>query len=1025
MSGADELAAGLYETLITATIEQVVAGLGARATVGDVVEAEGPIRLADHVRRVAERMLAGHAPEAQVALVNEVLSVLHGESGAGGDTIVPPPRLLEAVVDARSAGLGMKQAPRRPSIPLSQDSLLVNATADPSLAAALRHEIESADSIDLLSAFIVWTGLRTVLDELREARTRGVRIRVITSTYTGITDVKALDELAAMGAEVKVSYEVGATRLHAKAWLFERDSEFSTAYIGSSNLTHTALHEGIEWNVRLTQHSSGTLLDRFRATFETYWEDDRFERFERQKFVQAIGAIKRERTIDLPLLDVRPRDFQARMLERLEVERKRFGRHRNLIVAATGTGKTVMAALDYDRLARGWNGARLLFVAHREEILAQSRATFRAVVRDGKFGELMVGGRRPVAGEHVFASIQSLAQVDLVRQLPADYYDVVIVDEFHHAAAPTYRRLLDHVRPRELLGLTATPERTDMQDITAWFGYHISAELRLWEAIDYGYLSPFQYFGISDDSNLEAVQFKRGRYDVDELDRVYTGNDARVRIIVDAISRLIEDPGSMRAFGYCVSVAHAEFMARRFTELGIPSVAVTGSTSERERRRALQDLRQRALNCVLSVEVFNEGVDVPTIDTVLFLRPTESATLFLQQLGRGLRRAPDKAGLTVLDFIGHQNRAFRFAPRFQALTGRPSRLIEEDVETDFPYLPAGCFIRLDRVSRDVVLSNVRQAMHSRRIELVNELRGLGDLSLSAYLEETGRSLDDIYPSSPVGWMALRRQAGLATPPPGPDEPALVRAIGRLRHIDDPERVTLYTSWLRSRSPVDVASLHIRQRRLLEMLLAGLAGGTNVSLDEAMLRLWQHAAVREELAQVLECASEGAEVMPAGSGLEPEIPLLVHERYTRGEALIALGDGTFERPPTIREGVRSIPNVRSDCFFVTLDKSGRSFSPTTRYRDYPISRTHFHWESQSRTRINSPTGQRYLGRRDHGWRFLLFVREQPQLATGRTTPFLFLGPVRYVRHAGEMPIQITWQLEHPMPAGFFEAARTAV
>ncbi|MBO0744511.1 MAG: DUF3427 domain-containing protein, partial [Candidatus Dormibacteraeota bacterium] len=982
MSSADELAAGLYETLITTTIEQVVAGLGARATVGDVVEAEGPARLADHVRRVAERMLAGHAPEAQVALVNEVLTVLCGEAEPGGDTIVPPPRLLEAVVDTGSSGLGTRQAPPRPSIPLSQDSLLVNASADPSLAAALRHEIKSTDSIDLLSAFIVWTGLRTILDELREARARGVRIRVITSTYTATTDVKALDELVAMGAEVKVSYEVGATRLHAKAWLFERESGFSTAYIGSSNLTHTALHEGIEWNVRLTQYASSSLLDRFRATFETYWEDDRLEPFEHDKFVQAIGGIKRRQTIDIPMLDVRALDFQARMLDRLQVERERFDRHRNLIVAATGTGKTVLAALDYVRLAQEWNSARLLFVAHREEILTQSLATFRAVVRDREFGELMVGGRRPVVGDHVFASIQSLAQIELAQQVPADHYDVVIVDEFHHAAAPTYQRLLDHVRPRELLGLTATPERTDLQDITSWFDHHIAAELRLWEAINYGYLSPFQYFGVSDGSDLEPVQFKRGRYDLEELDRLYTGNDARVRIIVDAISRLIEDPGSMRAFGYCVSVAHAEFMARRFTELGIPSVAVTGSTPEAQRHRALQDLRGRRLNCVFSVEVFNEGVDVPTIDTVLFLRPTESATLFLQQLGRGLRRAPDKAGLTVLDFIGHQNRAFRFAPRFQALTGRPSRLVASDVEADFPYLPAGCFIRLDRVSREVVLNNVRQALRSQRNQLVTELRELGDVRLSTYLKETRRSLDDVYPSSPVGWMALRRLAGLPAPPTGPDEPVLVRGIGRLLHIDDPERAALYTSWLRSPSPIEVASLPIRQRRLLEMLMAGLVGGLNLSLEEATRRLWQHPAVREELAQVLECVSEGAEVMPAESGLEAEIPLLVHERYTRGEALIALGDGTFERPPTVREGVRSIANVRADCFFVTLDKSGRSFSPTTRYRDYPISRTHFHWESQSTTRVNSPTGLRYLGRRDPGWRFLLFVREQPEAPNGR-------------------------------------------
>jgi superfamily II DNA or RNA helicase len=939
--------------------------------------------------------------------------------------VAPPPRLLEAVVDARSAGLGKMQIPPRPSIPLSHDSLLVNARTDPNLAGELRHEIGSADRIDLLCAFIVWTGLRVVLNELLDARARGVPVRVVTSTYTGTTDVKALDELMAMGAEVKVSYEVGATRLHAKAWLFERESGFSTAFIGSSNLTHTALHEGIEWNVRLTQQSSSTLLDRFRAAFETYWEDERFEPYEREKFVTAIAAVRKRDTLPLAMLEVRPLDFQARMLDELQVQRERFGRHRNLIVAATGTGKTVMAALDYARLARTRKGARLLFVAHREEILAQSLATFRAVLRDGSFGEMMVGGRRPVVGDHVFGSIQSLAHVDLGRQVAPDHYDIVIVDEFHHAAAPTYKQLLDHVRPWELLGLTATPERTDLQDITAWFDHHVAAELRLWEAIDYGYLSPFQYFGISDGSDLATIGFKRGRYDTDELDHVYTGNDARVGIILDAVHRLIDDPRSMRAFGYCVSVAHADFMASRFTDHGIPSVTVTGSTPDHVRRKAIHDLREGRINCVFSVEVFNEGVDVPGIDTVFFLRPTESATVFLQQLGRGLRRAPDKAGLTVLDFIGQQNRAFRFAPRFQALTGRPPRLLPDDVEGDFPYLPTGCFIQLDPVSRDIVLDNVRHAIRSRRSELVAELSEIGDVSLAAFLKQTDRSLDEIYRGSPAGWMALRRLAALSAPPRGPDEEPLVRAINRLRHIDDPERVALYTSWLRQTTAIEPTSLATRERRLLDMLLVGLWASQRLPRDAALHRLWEHRAVRDELVEVLQYVATSADVMPADAGLGPEIPLLLHERYTRQEALVGLGDATFERQPTTREGVKTLPAIGADCFFVTLDKSGGSFSPTTRYRDYPISRTQFHWESQSTTRIGSPTGQRYLGVRDPGWRFLLFVREEPQLGGGRTAPFLFLGPVRYVRHNGEMPIQVTWQLDHPMPAGFFEVARTAV
>ena len=1030
MIDPDALPPGLYERLVTTAVESAIAKLGDLAFVSPVVQAESPLRLSDYLRQIVERVLSGYGyandVQAQAKLVNRLLELLAAQPGVAGDEIVDPPRLLKAVLSKSGSGLETLNAPTRPSLPLSDDSLLVNARAEPKLATELRHEIRSADRIDLLCAFVVWTGLRVVLDELREARSRGVPICVITSTYTGITDARALDELVAMGAQVRVSYEVGATRLHAKAWLFERNTGFSTAYIGSSNLTHTALHDGIEWNVRLTQHSSGRLLNRFRAAFETYWADAQFEPYVREKFVAATESIRTTASIPIAMLEVRPLDFQARMLERLQIERDRFDHHRNLIVAATGTGKTVMAALDYARLTEASRRAPLLFVAHREEILQQSLAIFRAVLRDGNFGELFVGGVRPRSASHVFASIQSLANVDLERDIPPARYEIVIVDEFHHAAAPTYRRLLEHLKPRELVGLTATPERADLEDITVWFGNRVAAELRLWEAIDYGYLSPFQYFGVSDGKNLDAIEFKRGRYNAEDLDRIYTGDDARVGMILDAVRRLVDNPSTMRAFGFCVSVGHAEFMATRFTEAGLPSAAVTGSTQDEKRRAALEGLRSGKLNCIFSVDVFNEGVDVPTIDTVLFLRPTESPTVFLQQLGRGLRRAPRKAGLTVLDFIGQPNRAFRFAPRFAAMTGRPAALVERDVEEDFPYLPTGCHIHLDRVSRDIVLGNVRQAIRSRRVDLVADLKQLGDVRLSRYLAETGRSVDEIYRGTPMGWMALRRLAHLPSPPPTADEAALVRAINRLRHIDDPERVGLYVSWLRSPTPVNLRSLSTRQHRLLEMLLAGLWGDkVTLSVTEALERLWQNDAVRHELAEVFELSAAGAEFILTSSDLGADVPLAIHERYTRDEALIALGDATFERQPTTREGVKSIRSLKTDCFFVTLDKSGDSFSPTTRYRDYPISPIEFHWESQSTTRLASPTGQRYIGRTDAEWRFLLFVRESPQLPGGQTAAFLFLGPAHYVRHEGEMPIQVTWRLDTSMPAGFFEAARAAV
>ncbi|GAC1444459.1 MAG: DEAD/DEAH box helicase [Chloroflexota bacterium] len=863
----------------------------------------------------------------------------------------------------------------------------------------------------------MWSGIRIVLDELKSLRQRGVPVRIITTTYTGITDPRALDELVRIGAQVKVSYDTRMTRLHAKAWLFERESGFSTAYIGSSNLTHSALHEGLEWNVRLSQVHSTNLLERFRAAFETYWLDDHFVPYERDEFVEAIKRERSDKTTDFTPFDIVPFEYQRAMLDTLRVERERHDRWRNLVVAATGTGKTVVAALDYKRTAENWRGASLLFVAHRQEILEQSRRLFRHVLRDGAFGELLVGGHRPLEGRHVFASVQSLAHVDLESIRP-DAYDIVIVDEFHHAEARTYRRLVEHLEPRLLLGLTATPERADNKDILQWFGGKIAVELRLWDALDQGLLCPFQYFGVADDVDLSQLEWKRKGYDTGALSALYTANDFRTGKIMHAVRDLVSDPMSMRALGFCVSMEHAEYMARSFNQAGIPSRAVLGTTDPATRSKIIRELRNREVNAIFTVDVFNEGVDIPEVDTVLLLRPTESATVFLQQLGRGLRLAQGKSGLTVLDFIGQQRREFRFDARFQALTGIPARKLPDAVENGFPYLPSGCYVHLDRVAAGIVLDNLMAAIRTRHDLLVRELRGLGDITLSGFLRATDRSLEEIYRGVRAGWMNLRRDAGLSAPPAIEDDLALTRALGRMLHIDDEERLRKYAEWLRADTPPDEDVLSVREARLLNMLHVDLWGRNTerVSLRQSLARLWNHKAIRFELAELLDALATQSAALVLEDRATSE-PLAVHAHYTRDEILAALGAATPEKPPTMREGVVWARDANADVFFITLRKSDKNFSATTMYHDYAISSRDFHWESQSTTSIGSSTGQRYIHHAERGSRVLLFAREVPE-----QRDFLYLGPAQYVRHSGDRPISITWRLDWELPPLFFLEAR---
>lgn len=1041
---------GLYERLITNALDRALSALDpetyrtARESLDD--PAEAPLALARHVHTALLRSLRAlgtpresASVERQVELCNRLMDWLNAATEAPGDgpdeRVRIPPETLVAL--ARLVGgpppPGVAIFPSRPSIPLSASDLLVNARGEPGVGHVLKAEIASADRIDLLCAFIKWNGFRLLEGELRKHLDNGRPLRVITTTYIGATERRAVDLLVELGAEVKVSYETRTTRLHAKAWLFHRDSGFSTAYVGSSNLSHSALLDGLEWNVRLSQVDASDILAKFRATFDTYWEDPAFEPYdparEAERFDGALGATVAAGGPPIIDIEVRPYPHQAEILERLAVERVRHGRHRNLVVAATGTGKTFVAALDYRRLCRDASRPRLLFVAHRKEILEQSLGVFRATLRDGAFGELYVDGHRPEEWRHVFASIQSLTQV-VPSRLEAGAFQVVIVDEFHHAEAPSYRRLLEHVQPDELLGLTATPERSDGESVVKWFDGRVAAELRLWDALERGLLCPFQYFGVSDNTDLSSLRWTRGGYDVGDLEKLYTAHDARVGLVLDALAKKVSDVRRMRALGFCVSIAHAEFMARKFNEAGIASAAVSADTNRDERAAALRGLRERKLNVVFAVDLFNEGVDLPEVDTVLFLRPTESATVFLQQLGRGLRQAEGKDCLTALDFVGRQHDRFRFDLKYRAITGESRSAVERQVREGFPYLPAGCAIQLDHVAQQVVLENVRAALGVRLASLVAELRRLPEgTGLAAFLHETGLEPEDLYRSRGWSWTGLKRAVARPLPAPGPLEDLLCEGIRRLVHADDPEWLAFFQRAMAGSAPPDLARLSELDRRRVWALRFALWGSGPAASRRShdLAEIWEHPPVRDELLELFavleDRAAHLAEPVSAVTGWDHPVPLSIHSRYSRDDVLSAFNIMSPDHPHAIREGVKFDPVTATDLFFVTLEKSERHYSPSTLYRDYAVSRELFHWESQSQLSERAPTAQRYIHHKERGSHVLLFVRRHRRI-DGRTPPYYCLGPAEYVRHSGERPIGFVWRLLRPMPADLFRETKAA-
>lgn len=1032
---------GLYETLRTEALQRRVVALrpGRTTTFEGIPEAEVPEVLARHIGNVVRERLASDRAEDRISTANRLLASISGPGAA--DIVLEGPMLLHAVYDSTDV---RHRELRRPSTPFSDAALLTASHEDPNLAHELRREIESASSVDLICAFIKWRGLRLLESELRALKDRGTRLRVITTTYMGATERQALDELVRRyGAEVRINYETNATRLHAKAWLFRRVTGFDTAYVGSSNLSQPALLDGLEWNVRLSGIGTPRLLQKFQITFDSYWEDKRFVPYDPDRDAERLdealrrsGSKERRRDLGPTGLDVVPYLHQQEMLDDLESERSK-GYHRNLLVAATGTGKTVVAALDYRRLAQGLlEKPSLLFVAHRKEILEQSLATYRRVLNDGSFGELLVGREKPREWRHVFASVQSLDS-DLLKSLGPGAFEIVVIDEFHHAAAPTYRRLLEQVEPGELLGLTATPERGDGISVAhEYFGGRTASEMRLWDALGEDLLVPFHYFGIADDVDLSRIEWRRGSYDLNQLDALYTGNDARAAKVIEALRDKVLSTADMRAIGFCVSVQHARYMAQVFNRAGIDSLAVSGSTPDGERAEALRKLRDREINCLFAVDLFNEGLDVPEIDTILLLRPTQSATVFLQQLGRGLRRAEGKAVLTVLDFIGQQHRAFRFDAKYRALLGVGRKRLGQEVEEEFPSLPSGCQLQLDRVAQGIVLDNIRSQLRLTRRAVMEDIRSHGTTDLALYLRESGTDLRELYRGTRDSWTGYLRTAQLISPDSvleqriatklvssaSEAEQQILRKVSRFLHVDDLERAKTYTALLQPNAP-RLDELGMRERLFARMLyfnleLQGQFGVEDSGIDAGLDHVRSFRWARAEIEQIVAIAADSGRHTPKALGLElAHLPIQSHATYSRQELLAAF-QLAGNRIANHREGVAWCPETGVDAFLVTLEKDERDHSPTTLYKDYAVSPELFHWESQSTTTTTSTAGRRYLTGSSS---VVLFTRQAAEDDRGMTRQYTCLGTARYVSHSGEKPISITWKLQRPMPADVFAVA----
>lgn len=1033
---------GIYERLIDEYLHDVLKKHPSLRTVfGKIDPEEQPGKYSSFVAKILEQALREEGDsEKRLSLCN---SLIDHVVKAGNRSHLHKHRLVSKqnpiLLEITPPNYGFSGLPR-PHTPISESSLFTGSPRDPQLAHELLEEMRSADEVDILVSFIKWSGLRLLMPAFEDMRERNVPVRLITTAYMGASDAPAVEELARMpNVRVRVSYDINRTRLHAKAYHFKRKTGYSTAYIGSANMSSAAMTSGLEWNLKVTDQDMEHILQKFSVEFETYWNSKEFVPFDVEDPTQFRAAIARARKKNEPtstvFFDIHPHPFQERILEALERERTIHNRWRNLVIAATGTGKTIISALDYKRFYDiKKKRAKLLYVAHREEILQQSLVTYRNVLKNHSFGELLVGSNKAERLEHLFCSVRMLSTRRLWEQIGRNYYDYIVIDEAHHGTAASYRPVIENFNPQILLGLTATPERMDGANVAADFGNRFAAEIRLPEALEEKLLCPFHYFGVADPVAINQDRYWRnGKYDEAALENVYVLDNKlaqqRVEVILSSIAKYEPSWQSIKGVGYCVTIRHAKFMAEEFAKRGVPSAAFVSGLENDESSRLLDEYRAGRLIFLFTVDKLSEGVDVPEINTVLFLRPTESLTVFLQQLGRGLRHAPEKECLTVLDFVGQAHRRYRIDTKLKAILPRHRFSIDKEVEADFPHLPAGCSIQLDRVSRQYVLDNIKENLKRLQIQVPDRLQTFTsetnqELNFSNFIRYHEYEPEVLLVKET--WSGWKAKAHLGQKPTDPDLEYLKKGLLKAAFMNGPNEASLLLGVIKeiSKGAVGQAlTLAGPSKMLLYYRLWGDAGKKLgiTSVKDAFSRLGKNKSVLSDLEEILSWSLDTTTVARIVPKLPYACPLELHAQYGPREIQAVFGQANIETIGQTGVGVLHFKKAKTYALLITFQKTEQEFSPSTMYADYPISRELLHWESQSTTSQMSVTGQNLIHHVKRGYTILIFARESKNL-NGVTVSFTYLGPAEQVNYEKERPIKMVWKLRYQMPVDMFEDNR---
>lgn len=900
-------------------------------------------------------------------------------------------------------------------------------------------------------AFINLSGLQLLLDSLKELEDKNIPGKIITSTYLNFTEPKALRRLKEFSnIDLKIFEIEKNIGFHTKGYIFQNPN-YSKIFIGSSNITQSALKSNQEWNVKIQQASFDEFEQSVTQEFNKLWKvsinaDDEFL----ISYEEFYNQIRLKRT-ESPQFALR-REFEPNLMQMTALANFRRLREQNqrkaIAIAATGTGKTIMAALD----VKTYRPQRVLFIVHREQILQSARKAFAEMIpeRASEMG-LLTGNINQADKNFIFST--NLTMNNYLGKFPKDYFDYIVIDEAHHATSTSWQNVINYFEPRFLLGMTATPERSDSGDIFNFFDNNIAVEVRLRSALEDNLVIPFHYFGISDETvDLHDVKLS----EIDKIARLLKIN-RRVDFIIEKMNFYGYDGAKRKSIGFCVTQDHASFMAEEFNKRGITAVALNSNNSIEERKKCVARLEDDndTLEFIFTVDIFNEGVDIPTINSILMLRPTSSPIVFIQQLGRGLRKTETKEYLTVLDFIGNHNKTFLIAMALCGARAYDKDSLKKAVASDFSDIPGCTNIQLDKISKERILRQIettnfnaikflKEEYSEFKSQNLNKIPTLVDfvkfdgapnplkfINYSYSYTEFVAKVDDFASKYKdllldKAFIKLIRQLSNELPLKRPYEFAL------LEHLLENQSVSLEKAGVIVKKYIEGSDKNALRHsfqylsgafddstdKKLKLPILQFDGTTIIRL-ESFDQLLGNQKTKKHITDIIRYGLLRYEEEFGDENYGAPFFKLYQSYNGRNMALLS----NYDKMHSAFRGSGLLSHDNDRFLIVELHKD-EGIEERIKYKDKFISPSVFQWQSPNNTSQDSERGKDLIHNKQRAINLHLFVRKIKEI-DGIIQPFIYLGKADCIEKDGEKPITLQLKLENKIPPALYDELNSPI